>query len=335
MKKKIITVCLLCSICFLVKTQAQSNLDCAALQKKVATALTESATMRLNYWSSNRKVYANFEQDAQKNEHVFVRQSPKEFTTQSVITVNGKTFYASSDMSKQNKEKGWLEKIPSSFDTKAWSDSCNTVKNAVNQSFSTCKMGKEVKITGTPYTIYEAVMGNDTFKIWINKSVDKIERIYGGHKQKDVSFSLEFNTPFTIAAPPKDLSDKPNFGFANFPPLYSLEEYYDGNERVYATVDKVPEYQKGVAEMFKFIGQNIVYPTVARKNGIEGTIYIGFVVEKDGQMTNFKLKRGVHPELNDEAIRVLKLMSGQWLAGVHNGQKVRVAYTLPIKFKLE
>ena len=252
-----------------------------------------------------------------------------------MITVNGKTLYASSDLSKQNKEQGWQDKTPSSFDAKAWLDSCNSVKNAVNQSFSSCKIGKEVKITGTPYTIYEAMMGNDTFKIWINKSVDKIERIYGGNQQKDVNYSLEFNTPFTISAPPKDLSDKPNFGFSNFPPLYSMDESYDGNELVYASVDKVPEYQKGVAEMFKFIGQKIVYPSYSRKNGIEGTIYIGFVVEKDGQMSNFKLKRGVHPELNDEAMRVLKLMNGQWLAGIHNGQKVRVAYTLPIKFKLE
>ena len=335
MNRIIISTYVLCISCFLVKTQAQTTLDCAALQKKVTTALTESSTTRLSYWSSNRKIYADFEEDAQKNQHLFVRETTKGFSTLAMLSIGGKTLFATSDVSKQDKKALWKEKEISNFNHQAWLDSCFLVKTAMNQPFDKCSLEKDVKITGIPFAIYAATKGADTFRIWINKTEDKIVRIYGGNQQKDTKYSLEFNTPFAIVEPPKEVKDKPNVGFSNFPPSYSLEEYYDGDELVYTAVDKIPEYQKGVADMFKFIGANIHYPETARKNNIEGTIYIGFVVEKDGKISNFKLKRGVDPELNEEAMRVLKLMSGSWLAGIYQDKKVRVAYTLPIKFKLE
>jgi periplasmic protein TonB len=119
-----------------------------------------------------------------------------------------------------------------------------------------------------------------------------------------------------------------------FPPSYVYDEF-DGNERVFVVVDKNAEYKNGQMEMFKFLGRTLIYPKNAREKNIQGNIYIGFVIEKDGKLTNFKLKRGISNDCNEEAMRVIQLMSGDWEAGVFNGQKVRQAFTLPIKFKLE
>jgi protein TonB len=115
-----------------------------------------------------------------------------------------------------------------------------------------------------------------------------------------------------------------------------MEEFYDGEERVYNLGDENPKFKGGQAAMFKFIGQNFIIPKEYRENGPGGTrtVYIGFVVEKDGCITNVRVRRGISG-LDEESMRVIKLMSGHWDAGSFEGQKVRMAYTLPIKTHLE
>jgi TonB family protein len=85
--------------------------------------------------------------------------------------------------------------------------------------------------------------------------------------------------------------------------------------------------------MYQFLAKNTKYPETARH--VDGTVYIGFVVNKDGSLTDVKVKRGVHPDIDSEAVRVVKLMSGYWKAGIQNGQPERISFTLPIKFRLE
>jgi BlaR1 peptidase M56/Gram-negative bacterial TonB protein C-terminal len=128
---------------------------------------------------------------------------------------------------------------------------------------------------------------------------------------------------------------------------------------IYTVVDQNPEFPQGTPALFKWLGQNIKYPETARKAKGEGTVYVGFVVEKDGAITNVAIKRdapfivrdtitlteinGVKANkviektdyaLGKEAVRVISAMP-KWKAGSHKGVPVRVAYTLPIKFKLE
>jgi TonB family protein len=106
------------------------------------------------------------------------------------------------------------------------------------------------------------------------------------------------------------------------------EEFY------HIVVEEQPEFVSGQSELFKYLGRTIKYPKQARKDGVEGTIYVGFIVEADGAISNVDLKRGVHPLLNAEAMKVVSEMP-KWKPGKTNGKYVRVAYTLPIKFKLE
>jgi TonB family protein len=98
-------------------------------------------------------------------------------------------------------------------------------------------------------------------------------------------------------------------------------------------IEPNPEFIGGPKAMFQFLSENITYPKTARH--VEGTVYTGFVVNKDGSLTDVKVKRGVHPDIDSEAVRVVKLMSGKWKAGIQNGKPARVAFTLPIKFRLE
>ena len=106
---------------------------------------------------------------------------------------------------------------------------------------------------------------------------------------------------------------------------------------IFTIVEDMPEFPGGQKELFKFISKNIKYPPMARENGIEGTVYIGFVVMEDGSIEQVQVKRGLAgggAGCDAEAIRVVNKMP-KWNAGKQRGKPVRVAFTLPIRFKLE
>jgi TonB family protein len=105
-------------------------------------------------------------------------------------------------------------------------------------------------------------------------------------------------------------------------------------EEVFEVVENQPEYIGGQKAMTDFLIKNVNYPENERKNGIEGTVYVSFIVEKDGAVTGVKAIRGVNASLDNEAIRVVKLMSKKWKPGTQKGKAVRVQFNLPIKFKL-
>jgi TonB family protein len=105
------------------------------------------------------------------------------------------------------------------------------------------------------------------------------------------------------------------------------------SDEVYNQVDVLPEYPGGSNAMFDFISKNVKYPESAKENGIEGKVYVQFVVEKDGSLSSFNIARGVNEDIDNEAIRVLKLMPN-WTPGVQDGKAVRVHYTIPFVFKL-
>jgi protein TonB len=96
----------------------------------------------------------------------------------------------------------------------------------------------------------------------------------------------------------------------------------------------MPSFPGGEAEMFKFLTDNLKIPQRVKEIGISGTVYIEFVVERDGSLSNFIVKRGVFDELDREAIRVLRSMP-LWEPGVQSGRPVRVQLSLPIKFTLQ
>lgn len=111
--------------------------------------------------------------------------------------------------------------------------------------------------------------------------------------------------------------------------------YDDGIQRTYTQSVINPEFKDGVNNFYKFLGQNIKYPMEAARRGITGRVQLSFVVCEDGSLCEYKVENGIGFGLDDEALRVVKKMSGMWNPGVLRGKKVRVRYNLPINFQVQ
>ncbi|MBU0765424.1 MAG: TonB family protein [Bacteroidetes bacterium] len=98
-------------------------------------------------------------------------------------------------------------------------------------------------------------------------------------------------------------------------------------------VELKPEFPGGETELLKFLTKNTHYPVTARESGIQGRIFIEFVIEKTGEPGEVKIKRGVHPLLDKEGLRVIRMMP-VWTPGIDDGFPVRVQYLVPLNFKL-
>lgn len=105
-------------------------------------------------------------------------------------------------------------------------------------------------------------------------------------------------------------------------------------EEIFTIVENQAEYPGGTAELFKYLNKEMKYPVVAKENGIQGTVFVQFVVWKDGKIKDVKILRGVNKMLDDEAIRVVKAMPS-WSPGKQRGKPVPVYFNLPIKFTLK
>lgn len=102
---------------------------------------------------------------------------------------------------------------------------------------------------------------------------------------------------------------------------------------VFVLVEQMPEFPGGQDSLYKFLGANIVYPTKAKKDEVEGKVYVNFTIEKDGSINEVKIIRGVHPLLDEEAVRVIESFP-KWKPGKHEGKTVRVSYNIPLNFVL-
>ena len=111
------------------------------------------------------------------------------------------------------------------------------------------------------------------------------------------------------------------------------KEEVEAPQQIFTIVEQMPEFPGGEEELFKYLGKNIKYPSMARENGITGTVYVTFVVEGNGEISDVKKLRGIGGGCDEEAMRVVKAMPS-WKAGKQNGKSVRVQYNLPIKFTL-
>ena len=114
------------------------------------------------------------------------------------------------------------------------------------------------------------------------------------------------------------------------PPKHVVEE----TTKIFTNVEQMPMYPGGEGALLGYLRDNIHYPTVAAENGVQGRVVVGFVVERDGSITDVKILRGVDPSLDREAMRVVKSMP-RWNPGKQNGSAVRVKYQVPVSFRLQ
>lgn len=104
-------------------------------------------------------------------------------------------------------------------------------------------------------------------------------------------------------------------------------------EEVLKVVEEMPVFPGGAGKMMEYIAKNIVYPTYAIENGIQGRVFVTFVVERDGSISNVKAMRGIGFGCDEEAIRVIQSMP-KWKPARQRGETVRCSYTIPILFKM-
>ena len=104
--------------------------------------------------------------------------------------------------------------------------------------------------------------------------------------------------------------------------------------KIFMEVEKMPEYPGGINALMNYLATNIHYPEKAKKDKVQGRVFINFVINKDGSVSNVKVLRGISPECDAEAARVVKGMP-KWIPGEQKGQPVRVSFNLPVKFALE
>lgn len=104
-------------------------------------------------------------------------------------------------------------------------------------------------------------------------------------------------------------------------------------EKIFDVVEEQPEFPGGNSKMYEYLRNNIKYPPMASESGIQGTVYVQFVVSKNGSIEDIKVLRGIGGGCDEEAVRVVKVMPN-WTPGKQRGKAVNVRFTLDIKFRL-
>jgi protein TonB len=112
-----------------------------------------------------------------------------------------------------------------------------------------------------------------------------------------------------------------------------VQETTEDEDKIFMVVEQQAEYPGGLESMAKFLQKNVKYPAAARRMGIEGSVFVSFVVDKEGKISDPQVVKGISAECDKEAIRVVNLMP-PWKPGKQNGRAVKSRFVLPIKFKL-
>ena len=131
-----------------------------------------------------------------------------------------------------------------------------------------------------------------------------------------------------------NLEDDASLGVEIMDYVDVIEEEVEEEAIPFQLVEEKPSFQGGDANQFsKWVNQRLVYPEIAKENGVQGRVTLQFTVEKDGSVTKVKVLRGVDPSLDKEAVRVVS-MSPKWKPGKQRDRAVPVTYTFPVIFQL-
>ncbi len=125
-------------------------------------------------------------------------------------------------------------------------------------------------------------------------------------------------------------------GIENIPAVTDLfdEPTEEPVEQPVVIAEVMPSFAGGLEEFYKFVGKNLKYPAQARRIGVEGKVFVNFVVDKDGALSDIAVVRGIGAGCDEEVLRIIK-MSPKWNPGLQRGNPVRVRMIMPITFKLQ
>jgi TonB family protein len=172
-------------------------------------------------------------------------------------------------------------------------------------------------------------------KVNINKEVDSL------NSQADTSFKNQKNNSITpkIVLPieyiPFPDPEPPVVGAMEFyPPEPPIDFKNETKDSILDYAEVMPEFLGGMQAYLKFLELNIKYPELCKEIGVEGKVYVRFIVHSEGSCSGFEVLKTPHPELGKEAIIVLKKMP-KWIPGRQNGKAVTVKMTVPVHFRLD
>ena len=117
------------------------------------------------------------------------------------------------------------------------------------------------------------------------------------------------------------------------PVTIAVEEEEEADDHVFVSVEKMPQFPGGDVALMKWISDNMKYPPIAAENGIDGRVYCHFVVNADGSVVDVEVTRPLDPNLDKEAVRVLRLLP-KFQPGEQRGKPVRVKFSVPVRFQL-
>ena len=130
-----------------------------------------------------------------------------------------------------------------------------------------------------------------------------------------------------------NIEDNMNVEVLEFIPDVNIIEKPKEKE-IFTVVEEAPEFIGGDEKLYEFLGDNMIYPQMARESGIQGIVYVTFVVEPNGAITSVRVLRDIGGGCGEEATRVVNAMPN-WKAGKQRGKAVRVQFNLPVKFTLQ
>lgn len=131
-----------------------------------------------------------------------------------------------------------------------------------------------------------------------------------------------------------DMGDDQNTEVGNFVAPNDDDEVVIVEQEIFTIVEEQPSFPGGEASLMEYLRNNIKYPQLAKESNIQGTVFVTFVVEPNGSISNTKVLRGIGGGCDEEAIRVVKNMPS-WQPGKQRGKPVRVQFNLPIRFILQ
>lgn len=133
--------------------------------------------------------------------------------------------------------------------------------------------------------------------------------------------------------PAQDTNEGEGTEFIDEPAPAPVEEPGEDPNKVYTIVEQQPEFEGGTSAMYKFINKNTKYPATARRMGIEGSVFVSFVIDTEGKISEVQTVKGISADCDKEAMRVIQSMP-RWKPGKQNGRAVKVRFVVPIKFVL-
>jgi TonB family protein len=194
-------------------------------------------------------------------------------------------------------------------------------ERGIKEKFYVLKSDKNIK--EGPYAVYS--LYNDRLiceGFYKNNIRDSIWSSFDDKGQLEVKYDYT-HKKLLFYNPPKFVTDIKKF------------DVIDGASTSKKTLDQPPIFMDGNIEIYRLYGANIRYPARAKENNIQGKVVIAVTVDTLGHLSNYRIKKAIGGGCDEEALRVVKLIEGDWLPGILNGKPVTVEYELPIRFTLQ